>query len=107
MGLEGLDATDPTPLEARFVEAPSDVWVDRLRAAGLGAHAVVAVSELFDDPWVRAHGLITERFHEGIGDVAHAGPAVRMSRTPVRVGRPAPRPDADREFVLQGLSSTA
>ncbi len=107
MGFEEFDPTDPTRLEARFAEAPSDVWIERLRESGLGAHAVVSVSELFDDPWVRAHGLITERFHEGIGDVAHAGPAVRMSRTPVRVGRPAPRPDADREYVLQGLSSTA
>ena len=52
------------------------------------------------DPWVRAHGLITERFHEGLGQVAHPGPAVRMSATPVRVGRPAPQPGADQDAVL-------
>jgi crotonobetainyl-CoA:carnitine CoA-transferase CaiB-like acyl-CoA transferase len=61
---------------------------------------VVPLDELMSDPWVRAHGLITERFHEGLGQVAHPGPAVRMSATPVRVGRPAPQPGADQDAVL-------
>lgn len=107
MGLENFDSSDSSLLETRFAEEPSDVWVERLRASGLGAHRVIDVNELMDDPWVRAHGLVTQRVHEGIGDITHAGPAIRMSRSPVQVGRPTPRPDADRDFVLQGLKSTA
>jgi crotonobetainyl-CoA:carnitine CoA-transferase CaiB-like acyl-CoA transferase len=109
-GLEGIDLrsfTDPTSaLATLLAEEPSDVWVERLRASGIGAHQAVSVGELLDDPWVRAHGLVTERLHDGIGMVAHAGPAIRMSHTPVRVGRPAPRPDADREAVLGHLRRT-
>ena len=103
-GLGDLPA-EPTSadLAGRFARAPADVWIARLTAAGAGAHRMVPLDELMSDPWVRAHGLITERFHEGVGPVQHPGPAVRMSVTPTRVGRPAPLPGADRESVLAQL----
>ncbi len=103
-GVEGLDGLPAQPssaeLAARFAAEPAAAWVARLTAAGAGAHRVVPLEELMSDPWVRAHGLITERFHEGLGQVTHPGPAVRMSATPVRVGRPAPQPGADQDAVL-------
>jgi crotonobetainyl-CoA:carnitine CoA-transferase CaiB-like acyl-CoA transferase len=106
-GVQGLGDLPAEPssaeLAGRFARAPADVWIARLTAAGAGAHRVVPLEELMADPWVRAHGLITERFHEGIGQVQHPGPAVRMSVTPVRVGRPAPAPGADRAAVLAQL----
>jgi len=110
-GIEGLGGLPAQPsgaeLAARFAAEPAEVWVARLTAAGAGAHRVVPLEELMNDPWVRAHGLITERFHEGLGQVAHPGPAVRMSATPVRVGRPAPQPGADREAVLGLIGAQA
>jgi crotonobetainyl-CoA:carnitine CoA-transferase CaiB-like acyl-CoA transferase len=112
--VEGLDgapeADDPGLegwLEERLSREPAGVWAGRLAAAGIGAHPVVALEELRDDPWVRAHGLIAERFHEGAGLVAQAGPALRMSATPVRIGRPAPLAGADRDEVLRRLGRTA
>jgi crotonobetainyl-CoA:carnitine CoA-transferase CaiB-like acyl-CoA transferase len=110
-GVEGLGDLPAEPssadLAGRFARAPADAWIARLTAAGAGAHRVVPLEELMDDPWVRAHGLITERFHEGVGQVQHPGPAVRMSVTPVRVGRPAPQPGADRASVLEQLGRRA
>jgi crotonobetainyl-CoA:carnitine CoA-transferase CaiB-like acyl-CoA transferase len=112
--VEGLDGA-PGPagpalegwLEERLAREPAGVWAGRLTAAGIGAHPVVSMDELRDDPWVRAHGLIAERFHEGAGLVAQAGPALRMSATPVRIGRPAPLADADRDDVLAQLGRPA
>jgi crotonobetainyl-CoA:carnitine CoA-transferase CaiB-like acyl-CoA transferase len=95
-GLEGW-------LEERFGAEPASVWAGRLVAAGFGAHPVVSLDDLREDPWVRAHGLIAERFHEGAGLIRQAGPALRMSATPVRIGRPAPLADADRDEVLAQL----
>ncbi|HEY2287292.1 MAG TPA: CoA transferase, partial [Streptosporangiaceae bacterium] len=110
-GVEGLDGLPAEPssadLAARLAREPAEVWLARLAAAGAGAHRVVPLAELMADPWVRAHGLITEREHEGLGPVTHPGPAVRMSVTPVRVGRPAPLPGADRESVLAQLGRQA
>jgi crotonobetainyl-CoA:carnitine CoA-transferase CaiB-like acyl-CoA transferase len=107
-GLGGLPAEPSSAdLAGRFAGAPAAVWIERLTAAGAGAHRVVPLEELMSDPWVRAHGLVTERFHEGIGQVQHPGPAVRMSASPVRVGRPAPLPGADRASVLAQLGRQA
>ena len=44
-------------LEAQFAELPTAVWVDRLRQAGVSAHAVVPVAERMVDPWGRSHVL--------------------------------------------------
>jgi crotonobetainyl-CoA:carnitine CoA-transferase CaiB-like acyl-CoA transferase len=110
-GVEGLGGLPAEPssadLAGRFAALPAAAWIERLTAAGAGAHRVVPLAELMADPWVRAHGLVTERFHEGIGQVQHPGPAVRMSASPVRVGRPAPQPGADRESVLAQLGRQA
>jgi crotonobetainyl-CoA:carnitine CoA-transferase CaiB-like acyl-CoA transferase len=100
-GLADVPADPPADLlQDRFARAPARAWLERLGRAGVSAHRVVPLEELVADPWVRAHGLIAERLHEGIGQVRHVGPAVRMSATPAGVGRPAPEPGADRDAVL-------
>jgi crotonobetainyl-CoA:carnitine CoA-transferase CaiB-like acyl-CoA transferase len=47
--------------------------------------------------------LLADQGADGVGQAAHPGPAVRMSVTPVRVGRPGPLPGADRASVLAQL----
>ncbi len=110
-GLQGAPGADGPALagwlEERFAAEPASVWAGRLVAAGFGAHPVVSLDDLREDPWVRAHGLIAERFHEGAGMVRQAGPALRMSATPVRIGRPAPLAGADRDEVLAQLGRPA
>ena len=51
------------------------------------------------DPWVIAHGLSLTREHDAIGPVTTCGPAPRLSRTPVRPGRRAPKPGLGREIL--------
>jgi crotonobetainyl-CoA:carnitine CoA-transferase CaiB-like acyl-CoA transferase len=76
------------------------VWVERLRAAGISAQAVVSLRDLMIDPWVRAHGLSVTQRSEEVGEVTYPGLSVRMTGTPARVGAPARQPGADGAAVL-------
>ena len=52
------------------------------------------------DPWVTAHELSLTREHDEMGLVTTCGPAPRLSRTPIRVGQPAPKPGSDAYEIL-------
>jgi crotonobetainyl-CoA:carnitine CoA-transferase CaiB-like acyl-CoA transferase len=88
-------------LEARIAQGTVASWVDRLRAAGIGAQAVVPLAELMTDPWVCAHGLSVTQRSDEVGDVTYPGPSVRMTDTPVRLGPPVRQPGADAASVLR------
>jgi crotonobetainyl-CoA:carnitine CoA-transferase CaiB-like acyl-CoA transferase len=90
-------------LEARFAELPAAVWVDRLRQAGVSAHAVVPVAALMVDPWVRSQGLSVTQTVEDAGEVTMPGLSVRLSATPMRLGSPPRRPGADAMSILREL----
>ena len=95
-GLEGLDSLSGAALEAaleqRIKMAPLATWQKRLTGRpGVAVHRVVqGTRELMDHPWVREHGLAVAREHDDVGVVTTIGPAARLSRTPLRPGRPAP-----------------
>ena len=91
-------------LEGRFQSDTVQAWVQRLNDAGIGAHRVLPdVSELLDDPWAIDHGLSVTREHDEIGLVTGFGPSPRLSRTPVAIGRPAPKPGAQAREILEEL----
>lgn len=105
VGLEGLGDLNPAELERaledKLRERPVENWVGALGAAGIGAHAVVPdATDLIDDPWMIDHGLIATREHDGIGPVTTTGPTPRLSRTPVTIGHPAPRPGSHAAEIL-------
>jgi crotonobetainyl-CoA:carnitine CoA-transferase CaiB-like acyl-CoA transferase len=52
------------------------------------------------DPLVQARGLAVTREHEGFGPITTTAPGMRLSRTPVTVGRPAPKPGSDAPGIL-------
>ena len=79
-------------------------WVERLTAVGIGAHRVVAAArELLEEPWVVEHGLSVTREHDDLGRITTTGPTPRLSRTPISVGRPAPRPGSDAREILEEI----
>ena len=111
-GLSGVESLSgpalASSLEERFQGNSVASWVERLAAAGVGAQRVITnVRELMTDPWVVSHGLSVTREHDEIGPVTTCGPAPRLSRTPVRPGRPAPKPGSDAQEILEehGLDS--
>lgn len=92
-------------LEQALLTHPVAHWVEHCTAAGAGAHALTPVAQLVDDAWVRAHGLVITREHVGLGTVTTTGPVARLSRTPLRAGRPVLPPGADLAEVMQELES--
>jgi crotonobetainyl-CoA:carnitine CoA-transferase CaiB-like acyl-CoA transferase len=106
-GIEGLGGADGLAgsgldsfLEERFATAPAATWVERLTRAGVTAHVLTTTREIMDDPWAKAHGLSLTREHTGFGLIDTIGPAPRLSRTPIRPGRPAPSYGADTDEIL-------
>jgi crotonobetainyl-CoA:carnitine CoA-transferase CaiB-like acyl-CoA transferase len=47
-----------------------------------------------------SRGLAVTRDHEGFGPITTTAPGVRLSRTPITIGRPAPKPGSDAASVL-------
>jgi crotonobetainyl-CoA:carnitine CoA-transferase CaiB-like acyl-CoA transferase len=94
-------------LEQRFAGDIVDSWVSRLTNAGIGAHRYLGdLEELMVDPWVTAHELSLTREHDAMGLVTTCGPAPRLSRTPIRVGQPAPKPGSDAYEILSEIGLT-
>jgi crotonobetainyl-CoA:carnitine CoA-transferase CaiB-like acyl-CoA transferase len=88
-------------LAARIGSRSVAVWVEALTKAGIGAHRVVpSLAELMTDPLVQARGLAVTRDHEGFGPITTTAPGVKLSRTPMTIGRPAPKPGSDAAGVL-------
>jgi crotonobetainyl-CoA:carnitine CoA-transferase CaiB-like acyl-CoA transferase len=106
-GLGGIEAFSGDALTAaldeRLAQATVSEWCERLTARGIGAHRVVGVPELMQDPWVVAHGLSVTREHDTGEVITTVGPSVRMSATPVEVGRAAASPGADGVDVLASI----
>jgi crotonobetainyl-CoA:carnitine CoA-transferase CaiB-like acyl-CoA transferase len=108
-GVEGLAGCETLSgdelaafLEARFIKADTDRWIDQLTESGLGVHRVVtSVPTVMTDPWVAAHGLSVTRRHDTGDRITTIGPGVRLSRTPAVPGRPAATPGADARSVLE------
>jgi crotonobetainyl-CoA:carnitine CoA-transferase CaiB-like acyl-CoA transferase len=98
MGLTGAELE--SALATRFASRPVAEWVSALTGAGLGAHAVVPVAQIVQDPWVVAHGLAVTREHRGGDMITTIGPPARLSRTPVTPGRPVSPPGGDAAEIL-------
>jgi len=91
-------------LEERMRSRSVAAWVEALNKAGIGAHRVVpGLAELMTDPLVQARGLAITRDHEGFGPITTTAPGVKLSRTPVTVGRPAAKPGSDAANVLEEI----
>jgi len=91
-------------LEERMRTRSTQAWVETLTKAGIGAHHVVpSLVELMTDPLVVSRRLAVTRDHEGFGPITTTAPSVRLSRTPVDIGRPAAKPGSDAPSILAGI----
>lgn len=92
-------------LERRISTRNAEDWIAVLRRAGLAAERVVLkLTNLIEDPIARAQGLVVTREHDVLGLVTTAGPGIKLSGTPVRLGRPAPKPGADAKEILTEIA---
>ncbi|HET9044951.1 MAG TPA: CoA transferase [Burkholderiales bacterium] len=90
-------------LEAWLAARPADAAAQALQSAGVHAHAVNTVADLFADPQLAARRQWRRRPHPVIGDQAYCFPAFDLSETPGDVTRAAPTLGADNEQVFREL----
>jgi crotonobetainyl-CoA:carnitine CoA-transferase CaiB-like acyl-CoA transferase len=81
----------------------ADAAARALQAAGVHAHAVNTVADLFSDPQLEARGQWRRRVHEVIGEHAYCAPAFTLSDTPGEVSAAAPTLGRDNAAVFRGL----
>ncbi len=87
----------------RFAAHPSAHWLGILDGAGIPCGPVRERDALFDDPQVRAMGMLQEVKDPELGTITMASPAVRLSRTPGAIRFPGRHLGADTRDVLREL----
>lgn len=74
-----------------------------LQAAGVNAHAVNSIGDLFSDPQLAARGQWRRRVHAVIGEHAYCAPAFALSETPGDVATAAHTLGRDNTAVFRGV----
>jgi CoA:oxalate CoA-transferase len=93
-------------IDAKIGEATVDAWIERLNAAGVPCGRVMSLADVFSDPQVVAQEMVLEVEHPGHGPVRMTGFPVKLSGTPARLRRPAPRLGEHTDAVLGALGYT-
>jgi crotonobetainyl-CoA:carnitine CoA-transferase CaiB-like acyl-CoA transferase len=82
-------------------------WLGRCEAAGIPAGPIYSVPEALDDPHAVARGMVLEYDYPGVGRVKALGNPVKLSRSPARLFKGAPRLGEDNDAVLGELGLDA
>ncbi len=76
---------------------------ERLRRAGVPAHAVLRPSDLYHDPQLAHRGFFVTLDHPEMGPTPYDGPVTIFSRTPQTLRRPAPLLGEHNDEVLREI----
>ena len=77
-------------IEEVTLGAPRARWIERFEANGVPAGPINDYAQVFDEPQVRARGMVVETDHPTLGRLRTLGSPVKMSETPPITGRRAP-----------------
>ena len=89
--------------EALFREKSSVEWFQILENNGIPTGPVRFVEELFDDPQIKANGLVSQSEHRDAGTVTMMGPPGKFMGTPTEAARPSPALGEHTEEILLEL----
>ena len=78
-------------IEAVTSQQPRAYWIGRLDGAGIPCGPINAYSEALSDPHLHARDMIVDVDHPTRGRVKTLGSPIKMSATPMTIGRGAPR----------------
>ncbi|HVY04826.1 MAG TPA: CoA transferase [Burkholderiales bacterium] len=80
-----------TPLlEAMFRSRRVEEWMTLLPAAGVSCGPIRSVDQVFEDPHVKARGMVVEAAYAPAGKLKSVANPIRLSRTPTDCSRPPP-----------------
>jgi formyl-CoA transferase len=109
----GYNPNTPEAMEyARGLEAEAEKifrrkssveWLETLELRGIPAGPVRFVEELFDDPQIKANGLVTEVEHKEEGAVKMIGPLAKFRGTPMEANTPSPALGQHSSEILKDL----
>jgi len=77
-------------LEDTLVTKPANHWLEALTRADVPCGPILNYEQVFNDPHVRARGLVQQTVHPVGGRINQLGPAVKLSVSPAVIGLPAP-----------------
>jgi len=87
-------------LDGLFATRTAPEWVELFRQHNMLIEVVQDYKELASDPQVVENGMFTTLEHPAYGPLRMVAPAVNLSATPGRIGRPAPEFGQHTEEVL-------
>lgn len=61
-----------------FKTEPAEYWIELLERAGLPVGRILTITEAFDDPQARHHGMLVEAEHPVAGNIRLTGSALRL-----------------------------
>ncbi len=75
-------------------------WLDKCEAAGIPAGPIYSVPEALADPQAVSRGMVQEYDYPGAGRVKALGNPVKLSASPARLDKGAPRLGEDSDAIL-------
>jgi crotonobetainyl-CoA:carnitine CoA-transferase CaiB-like acyl-CoA transferase len=93
-------------LDADFARRARGEWIALLEAGGVPCAPVQTLPDLLADPAMLVTGVLSDIAHPTAGTVRTLGTPIRFSRTPAKVGGPAPRHGEHTDEVLASLEAT-
>ena len=93
-------------IEAVTSTYPRSHWLAVLDEAGVPCGPILNYHEVLADPHVQARGMVQEMNHPVGGRIRVLGPAAKLSETPARLSRPAPRYGEQTAEVLRMIGYT-
>jgi crotonobetainyl-CoA:carnitine CoA-transferase CaiB-like acyl-CoA transferase len=77
-------------LQEEFLLRDTDEWLPQLRAAGIPCGPINTVSQIFNDPHIKAREFVWECEHPTAGTIKLSGSPMHLSETPARLYKAPP-----------------
>jgi len=87
-------------LAERLRTETREQWIERLGAAGIPCGSVRDLHELFEDPHLKARGMVAEIDHGRLGTIRTVGSPVKLSDTPTAIRKAPPTLGEHTDSVL-------
>ena len=94
-------------IEAVMATRPRDHWLALFERHGVPSGPINTYAEVMTDPHVLARGLVVETEHPTLGRIKTLGTPIKLSDTPLVLGRPAPLLGQHTDEVLGGVGFSA
>lgn len=96
-------------LRQAFLTRTRDEWIQHFKDTGtdIAAAPVLSFDEVFEDPQVRARGMLAELEHPVVGKVKQMGISVKLSETPGKIRSLGPTRGQHTDEILREIGYSA